>query len=87
MRATASACGSVAGSGKDLIGGAEAEGEVVGALEAGAVDDGIVDVAVGYALELVAVWAIVIFWQVMSLLRTGLAMRGSLPSGPGLSLF
>jgi hypothetical protein len=46
--------GAVGGVGEDFVGGAEAEGEVERALDAGAVGDGVVDVAVGYVLELVA---------------------------------
>ena len=48
------AVGGISGGGKDLIGGAEAEREIVGALQAGAVDNRVVNITVGYVLEFVA---------------------------------
>src|ERR1700678_2671015 len=46
--------GGISGGGKNPIGGAEAEREIVGTLQACAINHRVVDIAVGYALELVA---------------------------------
>ena len=48
------AVGGISGGGKDLIGGAEAEREIVGALQTCAVNNRVVDITVGYVLEFVA---------------------------------
>jgi len=48
------AVGGISGGGKDLIGGAEAEREIVGALQTCAVNHRVVDITVRYVLEFVA---------------------------------